>query len=170
MKVRLAIPSSGKDLSAVVDPRFGRCDYFTIVDSETLYLETIENPFTTSNDGAGIKSAKLLADQGVDVVLAGNIGPNALEILKAAGIAVITGANGEISRAVEDYRSGKLEASPTIPQSHRNSRFSLNTGRRGLGPGGECVCTNCGATIPHRQGFPCREETCPSCGGKMGRK
>lgn len=168
--MRLAIPSSGKDLRAVVDPKFGRCEYFIIVDSETMDFEPIENPFRTSNGGAGIKSAKLLADRGIDAVLAENIGPSALETLKAAGIAVITRTDGEIRQAVEDYRSGKLEGSPPIPSGRINGKFSLSTGRPGLGPGGECICTSCGVIIPRHQGVPCKEEKCPSCSGRMRRK
>lgn len=38
-----------------------------------------------------------------------------------------------------------------------------------LGPGGNCVCPNCGKTAPHRQGAPCNQMTCPSCGARMTR-
>jgi len=37
----------------------------------------------------------------------------------------------------------------------------------GLGPGGECLCPNCGYKIPHERGKPCQQETCPECGSKM---
>ncbi len=38
-----------------------------------------------------------------------------------------------------------------------------------LGPGGECVCPNCGHRVPHRRGVPCAQETCPKCGTRMTR-
>ena len=42
-------------------------------------------------------------------------------------------------------------------------------GGYGLGPGGECVCPNCGHRIPHRRGVPCAQEICPKCGTRMTR-
>lgn len=42
-------------------------------------------------------------------------------------------------------------------------------GGRALGPAGNCVCPNCGATVPHRTGVPCFDIICPKCGSKMTR-
>ncbi len=39
----------------------------------------------------------------------------------------------------------------------------------GSGPGGECVCPNCGTTVPHHAGTPCYSMNCPKCGTKMTR-
>ncbi len=39
-----------------------------------------------------------------------------------------------------------------------------------MGSGGFCVCVACGTRVPHRQGVPCREERCPSCGKAMLRE
>ncbi len=43
-------------------------------------------------------------------------------------------------------------------------------GGRGLGPAGQCVCPNCGATVPHQLAQPCNQMTCPKCGTRMTRK
>lgn len=42
-------------------------------------------------------------------------------------------------------------------------------GGRGEGPGGNCVCPACGATLPHTQGTPCTQMKCPKCGKAMTR-
>ena len=39
----------------------------------------------------------------------------------------------------------------------------------GLGPGGECVCPNCGTKIAHQRGVPCYDHKCPKCGQAMTR-
>jgi len=43
-------------------------------------------------------------------------------------------------------------------------------GGSGLGPGGNCVCPNCGHKTPHIAGTPCFDQTCPKCGSKMVRE
>ena len=48
-------------------------------------------------------------------------------------------------------------------------------GRRGLGgglaygPGGDCICTNCGYKEPHVPGTPCYSKKCPKCETPMTR-
>ncbi len=53
--------------------------------------------------------------------------------------------------------------------SGRGGGRGLGRGGQALGPGGNCVCPNCGATVPHRQGVPCIDVDCPKCGRKMTR-
>lgn len=43
-------------------------------------------------------------------------------------------------------------------------------GGRGAGPGGFCVCPQCGRREPHERGVPCFERTCPQCGTTMVRE
>ncbi len=38
------------------------------------------------------------------------------------------------------------------------------------GPGGYCVCPDCGESAPHQLGSPCYEQKCPKCGTAMTRK
>ena len=40
----------------------------------------------------------------------------------------------------------------------------------GAGPGGNCICLNCGNIIPHQQGVPCNQAKCPTCGIPMSRE
>ena len=46
----------------------------------------------------------------MEAVLTGNCGPNAFGVLNSAGIKVITGASGTVREAIENYKSGKLQA------------------------------------------------------------
>jgi hypothetical protein len=38
------------------------------------------------------------------------------------------------------------------------------------GPGGNCVCPNCGTKTPHAVGQPCSGQVCPKCGMRMTRE
>ncbi len=114
--MKLAISATGPDLDAEVDPRFGRCQYFIIVDPQTMEFESLENSSAMAAGGAGISTAQMIANKGAQVVLTGNCGPNAYQTLSAAGIQVISGATGRIRDAAEAYKSGKLQptAQPNV--------------------------------------------------------
>lgn len=43
-------------------------------------------------------------------------------------------------------------------------------GGMGVGPGGFCVCPNCGTKEPHQPGIPCPQVRCPQCGQTMLRE
>jgi len=49
-------------------------------------------------------------------------------------------------------------------------RGRLGGNRAGAGPGGNCICPNCGTRVPHEVGTPCYERRCPKCGTAMRRE
>ena len=200
--MKIAISSTGQNLDASVDARFGRCQYFIIIEPETMQFEAIANPSITATHGAGIQTAQMIASKGATVVLTGNCGPNAFQTLSAAGIQVIVGVTGTVKDAIEKYKKGELQPSsqasvpghfgtggtnPTpgmtpgigggrgMGGGRGDGTGSPGGGRgggggRGLGPAGQCVCPNCGETVPHRLAQPCNQMTCPKCGTRMTRK
>jgi len=108
--MRIAITATGPSLEANVDPRFGRCPYFLIVETDDLGFEAIENPNLALGGGAGIQSAQLMAERGVKHVLTGNCGPNAHQTLSAAGIVVSVGCSGPIRQVIEQFKAGRFTA------------------------------------------------------------
>ena len=118
--MKICVSSQGTTLDAQVDPRFGRCQYFLIVDTDTLEYEAVKNPNIDSMGGAGIQSGQLMAEKHVRTVITGNVGPNAFQTLQAAGIEVITGASGSVKEAVEKYKKGvfTLTKAPTTGSKH----------------------------------------------------
>jgi len=124
--MRIGVTSTGKDLNAQVDPRFGRCQYFLIVDTDTMNFEIISNESAMASGGAGIQAAQKVAKTGVEAILTGNVGPNAYQTLSAAGIKVVTGANGTIKEVVEKYKKGELKETRGASV---NSHFGMG-GRR----------------------------------------
>ena len=109
--MKIAISAAGQDLDAQLDPRFGRCQAFLIVDADTMEFEAVANTAATQGGGAGIAAAQMIADKGVEAVLTGNCGPNAFSVLDKAGIKVLTGVTGTIKEAVASYKAGKLQPS-----------------------------------------------------------
>jgi len=114
--LKVCVTSSGNNLDAQLDPRFGRCAYLVIVDSETLQFEAIPNSASGATGGAGIQAAQTIANKGAKVLVTGNVGPNAFQALSAAGIEIITGASGTVRDAVEKFRKGEFRKTdaPTV--------------------------------------------------------
>ncbi len=128
--MRIAISSSGPDLDAEVDPRFGRCQYFIFVDPETLEFEAMANSNIGASGGAGISSAQMVASKEVEAVLTGNCGPNAYQTLSAAGIRIITGVNGTVRSAVDQYKKGQWQAAAEPTVSAHYGAGSLGKGTK----------------------------------------
>ena len=84
--MKVAVSSSGTDLDSQIDPRFGRCAYFIIYDTDNMNFEALDNDSMGLGRGAGIQSAQFIADRGATAVLTGNCGPNAVQTLPAAGV------------------------------------------------------------------------------------
>jgi predicted Fe-Mo cluster-binding NifX family protein len=124
--MRIAITANGTALDAKIDPRFGRCQYFIIVDPETMQFEALENSSAMAGGGAGVSTAQMITGKGVEVVLTGNCGPNAYQVLAAAGIKVITGVAGTVQDAVKEYKSGKLRATY---QPNVTTHFGMDRGK-----------------------------------------
>ena len=123
--MKICVTAQGSDLSALVDLRFGRCQYFIIVDPESLKFEAIGNPNIQAMSGAGIQSAQFIANKGVKTVLTGNVGPNAFQALQAAGIEVIVGVSGVVRGVIERYKKGEPRSTqgPSV-----GSKFGLGEG------------------------------------------
>ncbi|ABR29891.1 dinitrogenase iron-molybdenum cofactor biosynthesis protein [Thermosipho melanesiensis] len=113
--MKLAVPSKGKTLDSLSDERFARAEFFVVYDLEKEEIvEVIEN---TADDahGMGPKVSQMLVSKGVSVLVLENVGKNAFEVLKAAGIDVYLTNKKTLREIIEDYKSGKLEKveSPT---------------------------------------------------------
>lgn len=124
--MRICVSAVADSLDAQVDPKFGRCPYFVLVNSETMEFEAIPNTASSQMGGAGIQAAQTVASKGINVVLTGNVGPNAFQALSATGIKVLTGVFGTVRTAVERYKRGELKetGSPTV-----RGHFGMGRGR-----------------------------------------
>jgi predicted Fe-Mo cluster-binding NifX family protein len=130
--MKIAVAATDNNLESPVDPRFGRCAWFIIVDADTLAFEAVENPGVSAGGGAGIQAAQMVAGKGAQAVVAGNFGPNAQQALSAAGIQLYPFVGGTVKGAVEAVKEGKIAPAneATVP-----SHFGTG-GAPGLGGGG----------------------------------
>ena len=125
--MKICVSSTSDNLDANIDSRFGRCPYFVIVDSDTMEFEAIVNDSLNAAHGAGIQAAQTVVNKGVNVVITGNVGPNAFNVLSTTGIKVVTGASGTVRDAVTEYKGGKLQEvnNPTV-----GGHFGMGRGTR----------------------------------------
>jgi predicted Fe-Mo cluster-binding NifX family protein len=134
--MKIAVSSTGPNFDDIVEARFGRCPYFLIVDPATMEVEALPNPSVDLGGGAGIQSAKFLTEKGVSVLLTGNCGPNAAQMLETAGIRIVTGVSGSARQAVHQFTDGSLK---TTSAARAEGPFGQGAGRgmgRGIGGGG----------------------------------
>lgn len=117
--MKVAVSVEKKSLDAAVDPRFGRCAQMILVDTETMEIVGGgPNEAATAPGGAGTLAAQWVADLGAEAVVTGNVGPNAFNVLNAAGIHVFTNAKGTAREAIQSFLENKLgeTSEPTAPR------------------------------------------------------
>ena len=130
--MKVAISSHGEDLNAQLDPRFGRCAYFLVVNPEDMSFEAFNNEGAAQGGGAGIQAAQFLASQGVEATITGNCGPKAVQTLSAAGIELFGGQAGTVREVVERFKNGNLKQTS---EANVDSHFGMNV-NGGIGRGG----------------------------------
>ena len=143
--MKIAISVVEPSLDGEVYPRFGRSQYFIIVDPETMQFESVTNPNIEAPSGAGISTAQLIYNKGASAVITGSIGPKAHQALAAAGVRMLTGVSGSIREAIASFKAGKLLDNADAGANAgieggagmgRGSGMGGGGGGRGMGGGG----------------------------------
>ena len=107
--MKVGISSTGTTLESTVDPRFGKCPYFIIYDTDSNIFSYIKNQERQVTEGGGIKVAHMISDMEVDSVITGNIGPNAYGVLSSDLIEVYSGVTGTVENAINRFKNDELE-------------------------------------------------------------
>ena len=92
----VAIASNENHLKGIVDPHFGRCDWYCIYNTNSGEKEFIENPARYLEEGAGCQSAEMLVKQNIKMVVAGRFGSKVVEIFKTNNIQMVIPSNETI--------------------------------------------------------------------------
>ena len=108
--MRIVVTSSGTDLDAQASPVFGRCRFYVFLDTEHMTYEAMENPALGAASGAGIRAAQFVVEQGVQAVVTGNVGPNALSVFQSAGVPIYPFGGGTVRQAAEAFKAGQLQS------------------------------------------------------------
>ena len=117
--MKVIVSSTGEGLDAEMDPRFSRCQYFVLVDTETMAAEPHANPGGGASGGAGFQAAQFCSDMGAQAVISGSFGPNAFNTLQEAGIRMYPAAGGKIRDLVEALKKGDMkEMESAGPRGH----------------------------------------------------
>lgn len=130
--MRIVVTSLGDSIESMVNPRFGRCQYFIVVDvenKEIKHVESVKNGGAAQAHGAGIMAGQLVGNLKPDKIITGNLGPNASRVLQQLDVEIYQ-ASGKIKDAVHKLLEGKLpKLTQTVP-----GHFGMGMGR-GMGQG-----------------------------------
>jgi predicted Fe-Mo cluster-binding NifX family protein len=137
----VAIPSMGNGgLKELMNPRFGRCEQFTIVsieDGTISEVRTVPNPAASAMGGAGTQASQIVGSHSANAVISGFLGPNAFNALKALNITMYKAPNKDVSikEVINMYINGELEE---LTSSNAGPHAGMGGGMgagRGMGRG-----------------------------------
>ena len=122
--MNIIITAISDKLDKPFSPRFGRADYFILIDSATRAWEAFPNPAVNTRGGAGPQAVQFIAEKGAEVIISGRYGPSAFSALEAAGIQALIAHQGTVSEVFSQYLAGELESTTTAtgPELHHKRR------------------------------------------------
>ena len=109
--MKIAFTSKGKEWDSMMDPRFGRTEFFLVYDEEKNKLIHFDNrAIENEAHGAGPKTAQKLFELEADILITGNgPGGNAASVLENAGIKIYVGAGQlTVKEAYDTYKNNSL--------------------------------------------------------------
>ncbi|NJK85463.1 MAG: dinitrogenase iron-molybdenum cofactor biosynthesis protein [Bacteroidales bacterium] len=114
--MKIAIPTRGNQ----VDNHFGHCEAFTVY--EINENQIISTEIVPSLQGCGCKSniANVLQNKGVNVMLAGNMGSGAVNVLNNHGIKIFRGCSGDVKQLIDKYLNGQIGDSGETCNHHNH--------------------------------------------------
>lgn len=111
---------NNQGLQGVLSAHFGRCPYYTIVDVEDKAVSNVQvigNPYFTDHVPGAVP--QFIKEQGAQVMIAGGMGPRALELFDQFGIeAITTGIQGSIEDILNAYLRGEISGATGCEHHH----------------------------------------------------
>lgn len=135
--MKIAVSSKGQTLNDELDPGFGRCTGFIVYDSESQTSSFLDNsPQRKLSQGAGIQTAQMISNAGVDVLITGRIGPKAMQALSQTQIQLFSSSAPTVQEAIKAWQRNELTpVSAASGQPGAGRGMGRGGGGRGRGPG-----------------------------------
>jgi predicted Fe-Mo cluster-binding NifX family protein len=111
-----------------IDNHFGHCEYFTVFTVDNTTKEIVNSQIIPSPAGCGCKSniAHTLSEMGVELMLAGNMGEGAVNVLNRSGITVVRGCSGDVKTVALQWLEGSLVDSGDSCHEHEHGCHDHN--------------------------------------------
>lgn len=106
--MRIGIPVNEKSMDADVCPSFGRAPYFLFHNSVTKETYFLDNAAISSQGGAGIRAAQVIADHGVQALITPRCGENAEAVLRKVNVFVYRSTVGTASDNIDALLNNRL--------------------------------------------------------------
>jgi len=93
--MKICFSASGENEKSMLNARFGRCPYFLVFDTDSKQWQAVNNQAAAEFRGAGISAAQKVADLGCQIIVTGNMGPNAFNVMSTSNIKIYLGDLGK---------------------------------------------------------------------------
>ncbi len=140
--MKIVITASGKEQNSLTSQQFGRCPYFAFYNDQSKEWSFEANPAAEEPSGAGIKAAQHILDKKAEVLLSGEIGPKAWQVLGSSQVKVYQVPDISLKEALNTYKEGKAQplTSPTT-SSHSGKASSSGTWGESFNEKESSACT-----------------------------
>ncbi len=121
---KIALAANDKlELDGEMSMHFGRCPAYVVAevneDGKVASTQIAENPFFEQHTPGQVP--KFVKSLGVDVIIAGGMGPKAIAMFEDFGIEVVTGVGGRIGNVLEAYLKGEISGAAGCAHDHHDS-------------------------------------------------
>ncbi len=107
---RIVITSRGPDLDSEVDLRFGRAQYFIVIQLDSGVITVLSNEGNEKSDrGVGVRNFQRVIDAGAEVIITGRVGQKVMGMLSTSGVKIFLVNGGTIREAFEAYKQEHFE-------------------------------------------------------------
>ena len=102
-----------------ISQHFGRCPSYLLVDvegNEVRKTDIVDNPYFDNHIPG--KVPQFIKEQGAHVMIAGGMGPRAIDMFTTFGIEVVTGAIGNTGNVLQAYLRGEISGVEPCKHDH----------------------------------------------------